>query len=270
MHLPSLLLLLLTPYLTTSIPSPPKKPFANVKNKVLNFFSNKPPPRACPSFNFGSGDSSSSVERSTAPYDIAGLHRFEWVIDRVLARSSAPYYRCRDGDQHITSDTMTYLKRQSINHVISLNVEANNKTISDTLRRGKIDYTPIPVGDFHSPTFADLNTAFEAFRAHRSGRTLVWCGYGHGRTGTLVVALLMYLEHHKPKPKFFGQADYRKYHVETAGQVQVLDRLQAELTRRRTQDKGRDKGNGKGNDKGNDKGKDKGKDKGRLKPKTKL
>ncbi|RDA84073.1 hypothetical protein CP532_0785 [Ophiocordyceps camponoti-leonardi (nom. inval.)] len=223
----------------------------HVKNKVLGFFSHNPPPRACPS------GSKNGEERWTAPFDIAGLHRFEWVIDRVLARSSAPFYRCRDGDQHLTSETMTFLKRQSINHIISLNVEANNKTISDTLRRAKIDYTPIPVRDFHSPTFADFNTAFEGFRSHRSGRTLVWCGYGNGRTGTLVVALLMYLEHHKPKPKFFGQADYRKYHVETAGQVQALDRLQAELTRRRSQGQGKDRGV-----------KAKGKDMGRKKPKN--
>ncbi|RCI10683.1 hypothetical protein L249_5239 [Ophiocordyceps polyrhachis-furcata BCC 54312] len=234
MHLlPSLLLLLLSPLLTTSSPSPPgKNPLSGVKNKVLAFFSHNPPPRACP------GPSSEGA----APFDIAGLHRFEWVVDGVLARSSAPYYRCRDGDQHLTGETMTFLKRQSIKHIISLNVEANNKTMSETIRRAKIDYTPIPVRDFHSPTFADFNTAFEAFRARRSARTLVWCGYGNGRTGTLVVALLMYLEHHKPRPRFFGQADYRKYHVETAGQVQALDRLQAELTRRRAQGQGKAKG----------------------------
>ncbi|KAF4582810.1 protein-tyrosine phosphatase [Ophiocordyceps camponoti-floridani] len=178
--------------------------------------------------------SPSSSKAPQAPYDLAGLHRFEWILPRVIARSSAPFYRCNDADQDIRPQTITFLKRQGIKHVISLNAEAHDAVIQRALRKANIHYTPLPIEDFESPDFTDFNTAFEAFRLHGSAHTLVWCGFGYGRSGTLAVALLMYLEHHKPQPRTFQEADYERYHVETKEQILILNRLQAELRRQRS------------------------------------
>ncbi|PFH58568.1 hypothetical protein XA68_13494 [Ophiocordyceps unilateralis] len=227
---PLLILPLLLP-LTTAIP-PLKPPFPSFTTKLVKFFSASPPLRTCPP---------PGRPQSTAPFDAAGLHRFEWIVDRTIARSSAPFYRCRDGDQHMTPRTTAFLKRQGIKHVISLNEEARNPSIGETLQKAKIHYTPIPLSDYQSPSFADFNAAFEAFRLQGSARTLVWCGYGHGRSGTFIVALLMYLEHHKPTPRVFRHLDYAKYHVETEAQAHVLDMLQAELKRRRLEPSKTDK-----------------------------
>ncbi|KAM4062120.1 protein-tyrosine phosphatase [Hirsutella rhossiliensis] len=163
----------------------------------------------------------------------AGFSKFEWVDgflesgDR-LARSSAPYYKGADGDQRLTPETIAFLKQQNIGHIISLNSEANNQAIKDLLRRNNIAYTPLPVKDFSTPTLEDMKTGYAAFREHRAG-TLVWCGYGHGRTGTMVTALQVYSEHEKPSPRKLLPGDYTKNHVETPNQIRLLDKLQRSL-----------------------------------------
>ncbi len=166
--------------------------------------------------------------------DDAGFYRFEWVKGHIpdsdkLARSSAPYYNSSDSDQKLTDASISFLKASKIEHVISLNSQANSKDISDKLKNNSIAYTPLPVEDFKSPTLSDLSTGNTQYRKHRAG-TLVWCGYGHGRTGTMVTGLQIYAEKDKAQPQQLSHDDYEKNHVETPDQMKVLDELQSKTS----------------------------------------
>lgn len=164
----------------------------------------------------------------------AGFKQFAWVKGHIpdsdrLARSSAPYYNGKDSDQKLTDDSINFLKANKIEHVISLNSQANNKDISDKLKNNSIAYTPLPVEDFKPPTLSDLSTGNTEYRKHRAG-TLVWCGFGYGRTGTMVSGLQIYAEKDKAQPQQLSHKDYENNHVETAEQMKVLDELQSKTS----------------------------------------
>jgi hypothetical protein len=160
-----------------------------------------------------------------------GFNRFAWVTDHMpsgdrLARSSAPSYAGKDSGQKLTDDSIQFLKEQNLTHVISLNSEANDEAIKKKLKDNDIAYTPLPVKDFTAPTLDQLSTGNTAYRNHRAG-TLVWCGYGHGRTGTMITALQIYAEKDREGSdrKDVTHDDYEQNRVETVGQFEVLDVL---------------------------------------------
>ncbi|KID81506.1 protein-tyrosine phosphatase [Metarhizium guizhouense ARSEF 977] len=163
----------------------------------------------------------------------AGFQRFKYVTEHVrdgdrLARSSAPNYLWSDSDQNLTPDSIKFLQQQEITHVISLNHEANNEDITLALQNAGIAYTPLPIEDFGTPTLEDFQKGYEGFKKHRTG-TLVWCGFGHGRTGTMISALQIYIENEKPSPQPLTREDYDNNHVEEDGQRAILDKLQKVL-----------------------------------------
>ncbi|PHH87114.1 hypothetical protein CDD83_9289 [Cordyceps sp. RAO-2017] len=199
-----------------ALPAPGGKGGGSLLDKISDLFSSRPAARTCPK-------TPSKLDQAGA-----GFQRFAWV-GAGLARSSAPHYVCRDGDQLLTPASLTFLRQQRITHVISLNEQARSPAIAGALRGHGIDYTPLPVRDFGAPTRRDLEAAYDAFSAHRGGRTLVWCGYGDGRTGTLITALQIFMANEQPKPKRISHRDYKKNRVETQGQCRVLDALQADL-----------------------------------------
>lgn len=168
----------------------------------------------------------------------AGFDNWERVADRIpptdkLFRSGAPYYS--SGDQHSLDKKATdFLKTSGIKHVISLNSKAvSNTEIKEKLLAAGIAYTPLPVADFTAPTEEQLSTGNEAYKKHRDG-TLVWCGYGHGRTGTMITALQIFAIKDKTPREILGHEHYKKNHVEqfnpsnqkSTGQFEVLDKLQ--------------------------------------------
>ncbi|KAM3483117.1 hypothetical protein MY8738_003432 [Beauveria namnaoensis] len=167
--------------------------------------------------------------------DGSGLQRFAMVTEHMspgdqLARSSCPCYQGEDSDQNITPETIAAFKKYNITHIISANSRANDETIKKALKDAGIAYTPLPVEDFHAATQDDFRQGWEAFTQHRGrGRTLVWCGYGHGRTGTMITALQMYAQHERGQLATWTQADYAQNHVEDPTQEEALDALQQRL-----------------------------------------
>ena len=84
-------------------------------------------------------------------------------------------------------------------------------------------YMHLPVTDFHAPTLNQLDQVQQAYTSHISGRTLVYCGYGHGQTGTVIAVLQLYMGWPQT------HTDYYANHVEDPSQVAMLDQLKAKL-----------------------------------------
>lgn len=163
-----------------------------------------------------------------------GFKRFEWVTSHLapgdkLARSSVPHYSCGDGDQALTDDSIQFLKKKGVVHVISMNSCAYSWAIASMLKANGIAYTPLPLEDYETSRIHHLNDGIQAFRAHRSGATLIWCGYGHGRTGVMVSAIQIARESEKPEPTDLTLTDYRFNNIETSAQIALLNRLQTSL-----------------------------------------
>ncbi|KYK59042.1 hypothetical protein DCS_00169 [Drechmeria coniospora] len=149
--------------------------------------------------------------------------------DRLFA-SSSPNYDGRDSSQRITAGTIEFLRVNGITNVISLNGEANSDHIIRALAAANIAYTPLPVKDFLSPTLHDLARGWASFLRRRNG-TIIWCGYGHGRTGTMVTALQMYSQQQRSEFRPWTRDDYLSNFVESESQTHTLDRLQNILQR---------------------------------------
>ena len=161
------------------------------------------------------------VDNSLAPF-----RRFAWVIPDVLARSSAPYYISEDADQLIDSTAIQFLVDNGIKSVISLNEFGLAADVIETLAARGITYLHSAIGDFGAPSLNQLQTIRNHFQAQKQlgNPSLVYCGYGHGRTGTAVSALQMY-----EGRNFGNRSAYRDNHVETSSQMDILDQLKQSL-----------------------------------------
>lgn len=172
----------------------------------------------------------------------AGFGNWERAADRIpstdkLFRSGSPHYSGAD-NHSLDKKAIDFLKTSGIKHVVSLNSKAvTNTEIKEKLVAAGIAYTPLPVADFNAPTEEQLSTGNEAYKKYRDG-TLVWCGYGHGRTGTMITALQIYAIKNTTSPEILGHEHYRNNHVEqfnpstkiSTGQFEVLDVLQKRST----------------------------------------
>ena len=157
------------------------------------------------------------VDNSLAPF-----RRFAWVIPDVLARSSAPYYISEDADQRIDQTAIQFLVDNGVKSIISLNEFGLADDVVGMLVSRGIAYLHSPIGDFGAPSLDQLQTIHNYFLTQKQlGKaSLVYCGYGHGRTGTIVSALQMYDDRN-----FANRSAYRDKHVETSSQMDALDQL---------------------------------------------
>lgn len=118
-----------------------------------------------------------------------------WVERNKLARSSAPHYREKgplydyawipDRSQLVNEEVITYLKTSNINMVVSLNQISLPDKMVKLMARDGILYHKIRKHDYETPTKAEC---IEAEFKMRNRISLIWCGYGQGRTGTMVTA----------------------------------------------------------------------------------
>lgn len=149
-----------------------------------------------------------------------------------LFRSSTPHYSGSDQDQRLDGPDPNFLRQRGIDHVVSLNHHAKNRDIKAALEGHGITYTPLPVPDFHVPQLNQLENGFLHYRNHQ--RTLVWCGFGHGRTGTMVSAIQIWSDKARngagPRNAQLN-ANYRRAinHVEKDdSQIDILGRILGE------------------------------------------
>ncbi|THC87932.1 hypothetical protein EYZ11_012623 [Aspergillus tanneri] len=164
------------------------------------------------------------------------FHRFELVGEHtdpnhVLARSSAPSYideLGKDGTQELSIRQADFLKENGFDNIISLNSERLSQAEENLLKERGIGYTHLPVKDFHPPTLDDLRTGVAEYNNHRA--TLVWCGFGHGRTGTMISAIQIEVNA-KSGLERLTEDLFKKNHVEKESQFKILEKFQEKLFR---------------------------------------
>lgn len=112
------------------------------------------------------------------------------------------------------------LKDKKVTYVISANeIEldaAQRKRLSDA----GIGYKHEKVADFGVPTETQFKDVHRLWKAAKHCH--LYCGWGHGRTGTYVSGIQILEGVYKTQPK---EADYKKNHVEADEQMQALDAL---------------------------------------------
>lgn len=163
--------------------------------------------------------------------EMIGLHqhatavfqRFRWVFPGRLARSSAPHYVNNDSDQNMDSEAVDFLVSQGVTNIISFNGHRLSEEEIHHLHHRKISYHHIALPDYTAPTLDQLELLHFYFT--NGGVALIYCGFGHGRTGTAISALQLY-----DNPDI-DDSNFRDNHVETPEQMKVLNDLKDKLKR---------------------------------------
>ncbi|RPA94562.1 hypothetical protein L873DRAFT_1410171 [Choiromyces venosus 120613-1] len=145
------------------------------------------------------------------------VRRFEWVVPKRLARSSAPYYDSEDSDQSMNETSIDFLMGHGINRIISLNEISLSSREKLKLKAARISYTHIKVPDFAAPTQLQFDQIRVAYA--KGGVTLIYCGYGDGRTGMAISALQIF------QGRKLSHQDYRDHGVQSPSQLTALDTL---------------------------------------------
>ncbi|PWW77332.1 hypothetical protein C7212DRAFT_342264 [Tuber magnatum] len=145
------------------------------------------------------------------------LRRFEWVVPNRLARSSAPYYDGEDSDESINQTSIEFLQNYSIQNIISLNSVEISPRERGRLRAAKISYSHIKALECTGLTQEQFDKIWTAY--DKAGVTVVYCGYGDGRTGMAISALQLF------EGRTLSDLDYRANGVQCRSQIEALNAL---------------------------------------------
>lgn len=121
-----------------------------------------------------------------------GFRNFQWVLPGVLARSAQPNYKGKDAPHEIGFLQADFLKKKGITCVISSNEYELPDHSKKLLGSHGIAYFHFRIKDYTAASDKELMTVADIIEANRKrGATLVHCGFGEGRTGTMVAAWAM-------------------------------------------------------------------------------
>ena len=130
------------------------------------------------------------------------FRNFQWVSLNRIARCAQPGYEGRDDTAHTLHQAqLHYLSLYDAKRVISLNHCYMDKFSVERLRSHGIAFQHIKIEDYQSLNQQHLLSICDNIQA-TAGATLIYCGYGQGRTGTAVAgwAVQHILRH---RPRFF-------------------------------------------------------------------
>ncbi|CUS08543.1 unnamed protein product [Tuber aestivum] len=149
------------------------------------------------------------------------FRRFEWVIPNRLARSSAPYYDGEDSDESINETSIEFLAKHGIQNIISLNSVELSPRERGRLRAAKISYSYMQTQQCSAPTQEQFDQIWNAFE--KGGVTIVYCGFGDGRTGTAISAIQIF------QGRILSEMDYRANGVQCTSQIEALNALRERI-----------------------------------------
>ena len=159
--------------------------------------------------------------------------RFQWVLDGTLARSGQPGYTGgADADHTIKPFDLGFLRGNRIVCVISANRRNMDAEGMRLLSGAGIYFHHADIEDFKPPTPAQVRTVADTIEHYRTrsknpGATLIYCGFGEGRTGAYVAgwAMLKYMAN-LPDPEKKKMCSFRflrnQFGVERADQAQMI------------------------------------------------
>ncbi|PUU75885.1 hypothetical protein B9Z19DRAFT_1109806 [Tuber borchii] len=145
------------------------------------------------------------------------FRRFEWVIPGRLARSSAPFYDGKDADESINEISIEFLNNYGIKNIISLSSVELSPHKKDRLHKAKISYSHIKAVGCAAVTQKQFDQIWSAY--NRAGVTIVYCGYGDGRTGMAISAIQLF------QGRALDENDYRANGVQCSAQIAALNLL---------------------------------------------
>ena len=153
------------------------------------------------------------------------IPRFQWVLEGKLARCAQPGgFTGSDRAHTVNRHDAYFLTSKNITRVISVNSRTMDQAGQTALTNAGIAFHHFPIPDYHAPTAWEL---WEVARLIETGRgaTVIYCGFGAGRTGTFVAGWAKL--RHKPTTKGLDDATFLKnnFGVEAACQTQVLNTL---------------------------------------------
>ena len=154
-----------------------------------------------------------------------GLHKlknpvfrqFEWVIPSRLARSSAPYYDGEDADENINETSIEFLNNYGIKNIISLNSLELSLRQKGRLRAAKISYSHIKAEKCAAVTQEQFDQIWNSY--DKAGVTVVYCGFGDGRTGMAISAIQLF------QRRVLDDKDYMENGVQCPSQIAALNAL---------------------------------------------
>ena len=153
------------------------------------------------------------------------FRRFEWVIPGRLARSSAPYYNGEDADESINETSIEFLNNYGIKNIISLNSVELSPRQRGWLRAAEISYSHIMAVECTAVTQEQFDQIWNAYDSDKAGATLVYCGYGDGRTGMAISAIQLF------QRRALDDNDYRENGVHCPSQIVALKGLSDRINR---------------------------------------
>lgn len=124
-----------------------------------------------------------------------------------------------DASQCIDDAMVCALVTHGITRIISLNPTPLLEDELRALARMRIEMCHIPIAEFGVLTMDQLDAVYRVFSAKTPGRTLIYCGYGHGHTGIVISALQMCDGLQLSTHQFY------KNSLDNDGQLQVLKAL---------------------------------------------
>ena len=145
------------------------------------------------------------------------FRKFEWVIPGRLARSSAPYYDGEDADENINETSIDFLNDYGIKNIISLNSVELSPRQKGRLRKAKISYSHIKTEKCAAVTQDQFDQIWNAY--DKAGVTVVYCGYGDGRTGMAISAIQLF------QGRALDDNDYMENGVQCPSQLAALNEL---------------------------------------------
>ncbi|KAJ7188736.1 protein-tyrosine phosphatase-like protein [Mycena filopes] len=117
------------------------------------------------------------------------------------------------------------MRARGITRVLSLNEQPYTAAARTMLANAGIAYLHLPVEDYHAPTLDQIKRAVTFWSKAPVTNMLVHCGYGYGRTGTMITALQLWMSNgHLGLDRAMTEN-----HVEREEQREVLRCYQAEL-----------------------------------------
>ncbi|UCG90142.1 MAG: dual specificity protein phosphatase family protein [Candidatus Heimdallarchaeota archaeon] len=135
-----------------------------------------------------------------------------WIDKQRLAGSSEPFF-----------EDFPFLKTIEWGGMVCLQETPASEDLADLL---SIPYLHLPISDFSIPTETDLEMILEFLDDVQKENTnlpvLIHCTAGHGRTGTIIAAILVLVDHISPKDAIRRVREINPLAIETEDQEDFI------------------------------------------------